>query len=96
MSSHDVLDLLSQARVITVSENGVVPSGLSSQPCKFYVVPENVLAVFHPEVVNVVFSISCRIDRSKLVAEYAENTNCDATGLEGCLLNCLQLFDGLG
>ena len=72
MSSHDVLDSLSQAGVIPVLENGVVPSSLSSQPCKFYIVPENALIVFYPEVVDVVFSVNCRVDRSKLVAEYME------------------------
>ena len=39
LSTHDVLDSLSQPEVITMSENRVVPSSLCSQPCKFYVVP---------------------------------------------------------
>ena len=67
--THDVLDMFSKSRIVMVPENVMVPTCLNRQPVKVNIVLENVLIFPHLQVVNRVFGVHSRVDRTKLGVE---------------------------
>ena len=64
--THDVLDTFSKSRIVTVPENVIVPTCLNRQPIKVNIVLENALIFSHLQVVNRVFGIHTRVNRTEL------------------------------
>ena len=67
--THDVLDTFSKSRIVMVLENVIIPTCLNRQPIKVNIVLENALIISHLQVVNRVFGIRSRVNRTKLGAE---------------------------
>ena len=67
--THDVLDMFSKSGIVTVPENIIVQTCLNGQPVKVNIVLENALIILHLQVVNRVFSIRSRVNRTELGAE---------------------------
>ena len=67
--THDVLDMFGKSRIVMVPENIIIPTCLNRQPVKVNIILENALIIPHIQVVNRVFSIRSRVDRTKLGAE---------------------------
>ena len=67
--SHNIFDLFSEAGLITVMEDGVIPAGLDSKTVELDIVLHDVLIVLHLEIVNSVFRVGSGIDGAKLGME---------------------------
>ena len=67
--AHDIFDSFHQTRVVSVSEDTVVPAGLNREMVELNIVLDDMLIVLHLQVVNLVFSISSQIDQTKLGME---------------------------
>ena len=67
--AHDILDVLHQAGIVTVTEDGLVPTGTDSETGKFDVVLDDVLIFLHLQVVNAIFCIGRGIDGAELSKE---------------------------
>ena len=66
--AHDVLDSLGETSVVAMTKNVLIPTGMDCEMIELDVVFDNMLVVLHLQVVNGVFSISGRIDGTKLSA----------------------------
>ena len=55
-----------------VAEDGIIPTGADGIAVEFDVILDNVLVILHFQVINPAFSISSRIDRTKLNSESAD------------------------
>ena len=70
--AHDIFDLFCQTRVVSVSEDTVIPAGLNRETVELNIVLDDMLIILHLQVVNPVFGIGGRIDRTKLGTESSD------------------------
>ena len=67
--AHNILDVLRQPGIVTVMEDGLVPTGMDSETGELDVVLDDVLIFLHLQVFNAIFCVGCGIDRAKLNTE---------------------------
>ena len=68
--AHDIFDLFCQTRVVSVSEDIIIPAGLNHKTVELNIVLDDMLIILHLQVVNPVFSIGGRINWTKLGMEF--------------------------
>ena len=70
--AHDILDAFRQSGIVTVTEDAIVPAGLSRKSVEIDVILENPVIVMHLQVVDTVFGISSRVNGAELGTEGSE------------------------
>ena len=67
--AHDVFDSFHQSGIVTVTEDGIIPTGTDHKTVEFDIVLHNALIILHLEIANSIFHIGSGVDGTKLSTE---------------------------
>ena len=70
--THNVFDSFCQPRIVSVSEDSIIPAGTDGEAVELDVVLEDMMIILHSQVIDSVFCIGGRVDRAKLNMEGAD------------------------